>query len=61
MAAFSKMDYPIEEKINFGKKNAAKFNKYDLSVITVSDKSEADKVATRLNNSEITFEDAITE
>lgn len=61
MAAFSKLDYPIEEKINFGKKNAAKFNKYDLSVITVSDKSEADKVATRLNNSEITFEDAITE
>lgn len=61
MAAFNKMDYPTEEKVSFGKKNAAKFNKYEMSVITVEDESLAKTVLTRLNNSEITFEDAITE
>ena len=61
MAVFSTKDYPAEEKIKFGKENAAKFNSYDMSVITVDDKATATKVAKRIQNGEITFEDAITE
>ncbi len=61
MAAFAISDYPEEEKMNFAKENAAKFTKYDLSVLTVSDKSTAETVAKRLANNEITFADAISE
>ena len=61
MAVFSTKDYPAEEKIRFGKENAAKFNSYDMSVITVDDKATATKVAKRIQNGEITFEDAVTE
>ena len=61
MAAFAISDYPEEEKMNYAKLNAAKFTKYDLSVITVSDKATAETVAKRLANNEITFTDAISE
>lgn len=61
MAVFPTKDYPEAEKIKFAKANAAKFNSYDLSVITVEDKSTASKVAKRIANGEITFEDAISE
>ena len=61
IAVFSKSDYPLEKKLEFGKQNAAKFNKYDMSIITVEDKATADNVLKRINNSEITFDDAITE
>ena len=61
MALFPKSDYPLEEKIKYGKQNAEKFKKYDMSVITVEEKSDAEKLAKRINNNEITFEDAISE
>ena len=61
MASFSMNDYPLEEKLKFARNNSAKFNKYDMSVITVEDKSTADNVAKRLTNAEITFEDAVSE
>lgn len=61
MAVFSLSDYPDEEKLNYAKQNSAKFNSYDLSVITVEDKATADKVAKRIANGELSFEDAITE
>lgn len=61
MVVFSTKDYPAEEKIKFGKENAAKFNSYDMSVITVDEKATATKVAKRIQNGEITFEDAVTE
>ncbi|MCR4579575.1 MAG: SurA N-terminal domain-containing protein [Treponema sp.] len=61
MVAFALSDYPEEEKLAFAKENAAKFTKYDLSVITVSDKSTAETVSKRLANNEITFTDAVTE
>lgn len=61
MAVFSLSDYPEEEKINYAKQNAAKFNSYDLSIITVEDSATAQKVAKRIANNEITFEEAITE
>lgn len=61
MAVFSMANYPDEEKVKYGKANSAKFNKYEMNVITVQDESTATKVAKRLANEEITFEDAISE
>jgi len=61
LATFNMNNYPTEEKVAFGKANSAKFNKYDLSVITTEDKSTAEKVAKRLAANEITFEDAVSE
>lgn len=61
MAVFPLSSYPEEEKIAYAEKNADKFNKYDFSVITVTDKSTANTVAKRLANNEITFVDAISE
>lgn len=61
MVAFPLSDYPEEEKVKFGKNNAAKFNKYDLSLIICADSATADKALSRVNNEEITFTDAITE
>ena len=61
IAIFPKSDYPLEKQIEYGKQNSAKFNKYDISVITVEDKSTAETVLKRINNSEITFDDAISE
>ncbi|MCR5188116.1 MAG: hypothetical protein K6C97_04210, partial [Treponema sp.] len=61
MAAFSMNDYPEEETAKYGKNNSAKFNKFDLSVITVDDKATATNLLKRIENNEITFEDAISE
>ena len=61
VAMFSKSDYPLEEKLKFANQNAAKFNKYDMMIITVEDKSVAETVAKRLANNELTFEDAVSE
>ncbi len=60
-AIFKSADYPDEEKAKFGKENAAKFTQYNLSAITLSDKSTADKVATELKNGTKTFEDEVSE
>ncbi len=60
-ALFSKNDYPLEEKIKFANQNSAKFNKYDMSIITVEEKSNAESIAKRIANNEITFEDAVSE
>ena len=61
MAAFSKSDYPLDEKLKFANQNTALFNKYDMSVITVEEKSKAESIAKRIANNEITFEDAVSE
>ncbi len=61
MAAFSKSDYPTSEKLKFANSNADLFNKYDMSVITVEEKSNAESITKRIANNEITFEDAVTE
>ena len=61
MAAFPMEDYPLEEKIAYGKANASKFVKNNLSVITVEDEATAKKVLNRLNAGEVTFEDAVAE
>ena len=61
MALFNTSDYPEEEKLKFAKENQAKFNKFDISIVTVEDKVKAQTVLKRINNNEITFEDAISE
>lgn len=61
MVAFPLSSYPQEEKVIFGKNNAAKFNKYDLSLVICEDSATAEKALTRVNNEEITFTDAVTE
>jgi len=61
LAAFPLSSYPESEKVAYARGNAAKFVKYDLSSITVADKSTAKTVANRLNNNDITFEDAVVE
>ena len=61
MALFNTSDYPEEEKLKFAKENQAKFNKFDISIVTVEDKAKAQTVLKRINNNEITFEDAISE
>lgn len=61
LAAFKKADFPDSEKLTFANKNTTKFVKYDFSIITVEDKSTADKIEKRISKGEITFADAVTE
>lgn len=61
MALFKMSDFPDEEKVKFAKANSAYFINYDISVITTESKSTAETVLKRLNNNEITFEDAVAE
>ena len=59
--AFSTSNFPKEEAVKFGKENAEKFIKYDLSVITVDDEQEAKALLKQINGNEITFADAASE
>lgn len=59
IAAFNTEDYPRTEAAEYGKKNADKFVKYDLSVITVDEESEAKAILKQINANEITFADAL--
>lgn len=61
MAIYNLSDFPTEEKIKYAKDHSSLFVMYDLSIITVKDKSTAQTISKRLANNEITFEDAITE
>ena len=60
-AIFSISDFPLEEKLKYARANEAKFNMYNMQVITVEDKATAETVSKRLANNEITFEDAVSE
>lgn len=61
MAIFNLSDFPTEEKVKYAKDHSSSFIVYDLSIITVKDKSTAQTISKRLANNEITFEDAISE
>lgn len=61
IAAFSMSDFPKEEIVKFANEHASLFQTINFEIITVSSKSEADKIAKRIKNNEITFEDAVTE
>lgn len=58
---FDMKNYPESEKVAFGKAHPDLFVKYNLKVISCESESKAKEVVKRLNNSELTFEDAITE
>lgn len=58
MVYFENASYPDSEVIEYAKKNAAKFNKYDLEMICFKNKAKAVKIAEKLAAGEITFEDA---
>ena len=61
MVAYKKADYPEAEKMKYAENNKAKFINYDMLIITVDEKSLAEKVAKRIGKEEITFEDAVAE
>ena len=61
LASFNTQDFPMEEAVAYGKENAQKFVRYDLSVITVDEKADADHLYKQLTSNEITFEDAVSE
>ena len=61
VAAFDMKNYPDSEKIAFGTSHKDLFVQYNLKVISCDTESKAKEVLKRINNSEITFEDAITE
>ena len=61
MARFPLSDYPKDEVLKYAQQNSAKFISYDLSAITVEEKSLANSVAKRIASNEITFEDAVSE
>ena len=61
MVTFDTSNYPKEEQEKFGRANPKKFTKYDMSIITVDTKDIADKIVSRIEKGQITFEDAITE
>ncbi len=57
---WAKSDYPAEEVLAFGKENAEKFTKYDMSALTFDSKETAETTLKQLTSNEITFEDAAT-
>jgi len=61
LITFDTTNYPKEEQEKFGRANADKFTKYDLSIITVETKDLADKIISRMEKEQITFEDAVAE
>ena len=58
--AFNMKTIPEEKTKEFAKDKGDKLTKYDVAVITVNDENKAKDVIKRINNSEITFEDAVT-
>lgn len=60
-AIFNTTNYPVEEQEKFGRANPEKFTKYDLSIITVTDKAVADKVLSRIKKGQLTFSSAVLE
>ncbi|MCI6663903.1 MAG: peptidylprolyl isomerase [Spirochaetia bacterium] len=59
--SFDMTNYPAEEAVVWGQKNADLFTAYDLSVISVADEVAANNLLKQLQNNEILFEDAVTE
>ena len=61
IAAFKMSNYPNSELVKFAKEHASLFRTLNFEIITVSSKAEAEKIAKRIANNEITFEDAVSE
>lgn len=58
---FDTNSYPSVKAIEFAKENSNLFNKYFFNAISVESESVAKKILSQIKNSEITFEDALTE
>jgi hypothetical protein len=54
-------EYPKEEIVKFANEHSSLFTTLNFEIITVDSKSEAEKIAKRISNNEITFEDAVAE
>lgn len=61
LVSWDKTNYPDQEVIMYGVDHYELFNKHDLSVISVDDKAQAEKLLAQITNNEVTFEDAIKE
>lgn len=61
MISFDKATYPDKEVLAYAEKNAAKFTKYNTSIITFSDKSAADKAAKKIADGKATYDEVSTE
>ncbi|MBQ4496513.1 MAG: peptidylprolyl isomerase [Spirochaetaceae bacterium] len=61
IAAFNMSNYPNEELVKFANEHASLFKTLNFEIITVSTKAEAEKIAKRIANNEITFDDAVNE
>lgn len=61
MAVFNKADYPVSEVKAYAQENKEKFSKFNLSIISVKEASQAKKVLNQIKNNEITFADAVNE
>ncbi len=61
--AFNTEDFPKTEAVVWAKKDnhKDKFVKYDLSVVTLDSKDDAEALLKQLNSNEVTFEDAVSE
>jgi len=59
--AFSMSEFPTEQLLKFAESHAVLFNTVNFEIITVSSKTEAEKISKRIANNEITFDDAIKE
>ena len=61
IVVFDTNNYPTEKAIEFANENSSLFNKYFFNAISVESESVAKKILSQIKNSEITFEDALTE
>lgn len=61
LASFNMSDYPDSEKEAYGKANAEKFRKFDLDVVTLPVKKDAEALLAKINSKETTFEDAVNQ
>ncbi|HZK19525.1 MAG TPA: peptidylprolyl isomerase [Treponemataceae bacterium] len=60
MASFNTADYPEEEIIKYGKNNADMFKKYNLSIVTLQSKEDADSIYTQLTKDSLDFATAVS-
>lgn len=60
LVQWSTTDLPEEEVLAYGKDNADKFTKYDLSALTFDSRDTAVNTLKQLKSNEITFEDAVS-
>lgn len=60
LAVFNMDNYPDSEKASYANEHSEQFKKFDLSVITTTDKKEADEALSKIKSEELTFADAVT-